>query len=305
MRTVKHLLSLFDFEREELRDILELAARIKRERGTAGVAKPLAEKSVAMIFSKSSTRTRISFQVGIYELGGHSMFFDKNQLQLGRGESVSDTAQVLSRYAHGLVVRTHAHEELETFASVSAIPVINALTDRFHPCQLVADLQTIQERAGRLDGIKVAFLGDGASNMANSWAIAADLAGIDLIIGAPAGYQPADDILSRLNGPGRVTVTDDPAAAARDADFVYTDVWVSMGFEDEATERIATLQPYQVNDELLSVASDDVLVMHCLPAYRGKEISAEVLDGPRSIVWDEAENRLHAQKAIMWRLIGC
>jgi ornithine carbamoyltransferase len=304
MKEVKHLLSLFDFEREELLDILDLAARIKRERGTAGVAKPLAEKSIAMIFSKSSTRTRISFQVGIYELGGHSMFFDKNQLQLGRGESVSDTAQVLSRYAHGLVVRTHAHEELETFASVSAIPVINALTDRFHPCQLVADLQTIQERAGRLDGVKVAFLGDGASNMANSWAIAADLAGIDLTIGAPAGYQPADDIMSRLNGPGSVTVTDDPAAAARDADFIYTDVWVSMGFEDEAAERIATLQPYQVNDALLSVASDEVLVMHCLPAYRGKEITAEVLDGPRSIVWDEAENRLHAQKAIMWRLIG-
>ncbi len=299
----RDLLSLKDVTETELKEILVLAADLKQRRGLSNTEKPLTGKTIAMIFGKSSTRTRVSFQVGIYELGGQSLFLDRNDLQLGRGETMSDTAEVLSRYAHGVIIRIHRHSGIEEYSQHSSIPVINALTDQFHPCQLLADLLTIQENAGRLSGVKVAYLGDGASNMANSWIIAAKLAGIDLRIGAPDGYHPAGTIIEDSKGPGKVTVTNDPVEAVSDANFVYTDVWVSMGFEDEADERRNQLRPYQVNSGLLTHAADDVKVMHCLPAKRGEEITDEVLDGPVSIIWDQAENRLHAQKAVLAKLV--
>jgi ornithine carbamoyltransferase len=299
----KHLLTLGDIASGELLALVDAARKLKKQRGAGDAPQPLSGKSIGMIFSKASTRTRVSFEVGIHELGGQALILGMDQLQLGRGETVADTARVLSRYLHGIVIRSHEHSGIEEFAENATIPVINGLTDRFHPCQLVADLQTIAESAGRLEGVSVAYLGDGASNMANSWAIAARLSGIELRIGAPDGYQPEGELLRNLSGPGTVTVTDDPVAAAKDVDFVYTDVWVSMGFEEEAGERLATMQPYQVNDALLSHAADDAKVLHCLPAYRGKEITADVVDGPRSLVWDQAENRLHAQKAVLSALI--
>ncbi|MCH2176299.1 MAG: ornithine carbamoyltransferase [Lentisphaeria bacterium] len=300
---MKHLLSLQDMTPEELVETLALAHEMKRLRGTAEHPKPLAGKSIAMIFSKSSTRTRVSFEVGVYELGGNPMFFNKDSLQLGRGEPIPDTAAVLSRYVHGIVIRYHSHEEVVELSESGTVPVVNALTDRFHPCQLLADLMTIEEHCGDLKGKKVAYIGDGASNMAYSWILAAKLAGIDLRIGAPKEYMPDLNSIDLPEGEGTISCIEDPMEACKDADVIYTDVWVSMGFEDEAQERLETLKPYQVNDVLLSSASEKVKVMHCLPAYRGKEITAEVLDGPKSIIWDEAENRLHAQKAILARLM--
>ncbi len=299
---MKHLLSLLDLNPAELAELLDLADELKSTRLEHGAAKPLAGRSVAMIFSKSSTRTRVSFQVGIYELGGNAMFFDKGTLQLGRGETMADTARVLSRYVHGIVIRYHAHADVVELAELGHVPVINALTDRYHPCQLLADLMTIREAAGRLAGLRVAYLGDGSSNMASSWVMAARLAGLELRIGAPVQYQPEPKIISGAPGNGAVVVSDDPAAAVKDADFIYTDVWVSMGCEAEAEDRLRTLKPYQVNAELMAAAPPGAKVMHCLPAYRGKEITAGILDGPQAIVWDQAENRLHVQKAVMARL---
>ena len=299
----RHLLSLHDFTMYELHDILARASRLKKERNEPIENKHLTGKSIALIFSKSSTRTRVSFQVGIYELGGNPLFFDQDELQIGRGESMSDTAMVLNRYVHGVVIRTHSHDSLIEYAQHSTIPVINALTDQFHPCQLVADLLTISEIKGRLHGIKVAYIGDGDNNLANSWIIAAKHSGIELAIGAPKEFQPNKALVDSAQGPGDVVVTDDPVLAVEDADFIYTDVWVSMGFEEEAKNRIKNLSPYQVNSDLVKHAKDDAKVMHCLPAHRGKEISSEVLDGPSSVVWDQAENRLHAQKAILAKLI--
>ena len=280
------------------------ALLLKKERSEPVKTQHLAGKTVGLIFSKSSTRTRVSFYAAIYELGGNPMFLDHDDLQLGRGESLSDTAKVLNRYVHGIAIRTHKHGSIVEYAQHSTIPVINALTDKYHPCQLLADLLTILELKGRLDGVKVAYIGDGANNMANSWVIAAKLAGIELRIGAPSQFQPAVSFLNSAKGTGTIHVTDDPVEAVRDADIVYTDVWVSMGFESESTERLKTLAPYQVNQDLIKHAGSDVKVMHCLPAHREQEVSSEVLDGPCSIVWDEAENRLHAQKAVLARLIS-
>lgn len=301
---LRHLRTLNDISGDELHAILHHADILKRDRNMPDAPRPLVGKSVAMIFSKSSTRTRVSFQVGIFELGGNALFFDRSQLQLGRGESVADTARTLSRYLHAVVIRTHDHEEFEAFAEAASIPVINALTDSYHPCQLLADLQTIREHAGTLHDVRCAFLGDGASNMGNSWVLAARKAGLHLTVGAPTGYQPAPEILDAATGPGTVTVTDDPTAAVRDAAFVYTDVWVSMGFEDQQSERLADLRPYQVNADLMKRAAPGAKFMHCLPAYRDKEVTAEVLDGPASVIWQQAENRLHAQKAALCHLIG-
>ncbi|MFT5127044.1 MAG: ornithine carbamoyltransferase [Rhodothermales bacterium] len=298
-----HLLTLADITPAELTALLALAATLKAERGNSSF-RPLAGKTVALIFSKASTRTRVSFEVGIQELGGNPIFLSAADLQLGRGEPMSDTAQVLSRYIHGAVIRTHAHADIIEFADSASIPVINALTDDYHPCQLLADLQTIAESAGRIEGVKVAYLGDGASNMARSWALAAYLSGIDLHIGAPDGYQLDLADLPDVPQQGSVTITDDVLAAAADADFVYTDVWVSMGFEAESQERLQDLQPYQVNARVMAAAKPDCKVLHCLPAHRGQEITADVLDGPQSIIWDEAENRLHAQKAVLAHLLG-
>ena len=293
----KDLMSLNDLSSEEIIQILDLAEDIKKNRGNE--AKILNGKSIGLIFLKSSTRTRVSFEVGVNELGGSPMYMDKTSLQVGRGESFADTANVLSRYLHGVVIRGHEHDDIADFAAACSIPVINALTDRFHPCQLLADMQLIKQYAGKLEGVKVGYFGDCASNMANSWILAAAKTGMELTLAGPEGFLPEQSIIDFAGNPSNVKVTNDAAEAAADADFVYTDVWVSMGFEDEAQDRSAVFYPYQVNDELLSGSSADVKVMHCLPAYRGKEITAEVLDGPRSIVWDEAENRLHAQKALM------
>ena len=298
-----HLLSLLDVSREGLDGILAHALRLKEERSEPVVTRHLAGKTIALIFSKSSTRTRVSFHAAIYELGGNPMFLDHDDLQLGRGESMSDTAKTLNRYIHAVIIRAHQHSSLVEYARHSAIPVINALTDKFHPCQLVADLLTILEHKGRLEGIKVAYIGDGANNMANSWVIAAKLMGMELRIGAPSEFQPPVSFLNSVKGAGSVKITDDPVAAVKGADIVYTDVWVSMGFENESSDRLKKLTPYQVNQSLMAHADKDVKVMHCLPAHREQEITAEVLDGPSSIVWDQAGNRLHAQKAILARLI--
>ncbi len=300
----KHILSLQDFTEDELEDLLTFAAQLKIERSNIDRNKLLVGKTIAMIFSKASTRTRVSFQAGIYELGGNSLFLDHNDLQLGRGESMSDTAKVLNRYIHAVVIRTHKHESLVEYAQHSTIPVINALTDKFHPCQLLADLLTIKVNSGRLEGIKVAYLGDGASNMAYSWAVAAKLAGIELRIGAPSRFQPDLSFTESLSGKGVVIVTDDPHQAVKDVDYIYTDVWVSMGFESEVEEREKLLMPYQVNNQIVKSASSGVKIMHCLPAKRGQEITSDVLDGPRSIIWDEAENRLHVQKAVLAKLVA-
>ncbi|MEA2012923.1 MAG: ornithine carbamoyltransferase [Verrucomicrobiota bacterium] len=298
----KHLLALTDISSQNLNDIIDLGIELKKTRGQSDYM-PLKGKSIGMVFTKSSTRTRISFEVGISELGGYPLFLGKNDLQLGRGENMSDTAKVMSRYLHAVVIRTHEHSGIETFAKHSEIPVINALTDKLHPCQLLADLMTIKEYSGHLENIKVAFLGDGASNMANSWIIAAKMMNMDLRIAAPEGYHPDLKIYDSAQGNGSLTVISDVSEAVKDVDYIYTDVWVSMGFEEEAKERIKILQPYQVNSKLVSLASDNVRIMHCLPAYRGKEITAEVLDGEKSIVWDEAENRLHAQKALLAKIL--
>ncbi len=304
MMKPRHLLSLQDFTEDELEDLLALAAQLKKERSNIDASKLLSGKTVAMIFSKASTRTRVSFQAGIYELGGNSLFLDHNDLQLGRGESMSDTAKVLNRYIHAVVIRTHKHESLVEYAQHSTIPVINALTDKFHPCQLLADLLTIKEHSNRLTGVKVAYLGDGASNMAYSWAVAAKLFSIELRIGAPSKFQLDRSCIESLSGKGEVIITDDPQRAVKDVDYIYTDVWVSMGFESEAEDRMTLLTPYQVNDQIVNSASPEVKIMHCLPAKRGQEITADVLDGPRSIIWDEAENRLHAQKAVLAKLVS-
>ena len=299
---MNHLISLADFTPESLIELLDLADKLKKERNNLDY-KPLAGKSIGMIFTKSSTRTRVSFEVGIQELGGTALFLSKNDIQIGRSESMSDTASVLSRYLHGIVIRCDEHETFMDYVQHSTVPVVNALTDDFHPCQLLADLQTIREHCGKLKGIKAAYIGDGASNMANSWILAAKLSGIDLTIAAPKAFHPKQEIVDLVEGPGSVTVTDNIEAAITGADVVYTDVWVSMGFEEEAKERLELLKPYQVNDKIMAFAKPSAKVMHCLPAYRGKEITASVIDGPQSIIWDEAENRLHAQKAVLVTLL--
>ncbi len=298
-----HLLTLNDITGDELSSLLATAVRLKANRGNS-TSRPLAGKTLVLIFSKSSTRTRVSFEVGINELGGCSLFMDQFDLQIGRGESFADTARVLSRYVHGVIIRTHQHEQLEEYAQHSSIPVINALTDRSHPCQLLADLLTIHENTGRLRDVRVTYLGDGANNMALTWIIAAQLSGIHLTIAAPPEYQPDPQFVATIKGGGSVVVTEDPIAAVANADYLYTDVWVSMGYESESSERLKVLAPYQINRSLMSHADATIRIMHCLPAKRGQEITSEILDSPASIVWDQAENRLHAQKALMTELFS-
>jgi ornithine carbamoyltransferase len=293
------LLTVEEMTISDLKELFKLSAKIKRERGRYK-PKPLAGKSVGMIFAKSSTRTRVSFEVGIRELGGFSIFLDQNDLQLGRGETIADTAKVLSRYLHAVVIRTYGHEDVIEFAKFANIPVINALTDKFHPCQILTDLFTIYEYSERVEGIKVAYLGDCASNVANSLIIAAKRAGLNLVLSSPEEYMPDKDIMQDTNiGKGVVQWEEDPFKAVENADYIYTDVWVSMGFESESKHRLKTLKPYAVTTDIVEAASPDVKIMHCLPAHRGEEISAEVIDSHASIVFDQAENRLHVQKAIL------
>lgn len=296
---MQHLLSLEQLGAAEIEGLLDLAAHLKRDRRAS--PQVLAGQQWALIFSKSSTRTRVSFEVGIRELGGQPMFLSSADIQLGRGEPIKDTARVLGRMVDGAIIRTYAQQDVVDFAAYSGLPTVNALTDDEHPCQILADLQTINERFGSWKGRRVCFLGDGDCNVARSWIWASARLGFELVIGAPQEFQPAADFMARVPG-GTVTVSDDPAAAVAGADVLYTDVWVSMGKEEEAAGRIETLRPWQVNAGLLARARPGALVMHCLPAYRGKEITEEVLEAQADLIFDQAENRLHAQKAVLVEL---
>ena len=292
----KDLLTIRDINRDDLEKIFELAAKLKQERGKVPFT-PLAGKSIGLIFAKSSTRTRVSFEVGVGELGGQPLYLDQGKMQVGRGETVADTANVLSRYLHGIVIRTFSQAGIEELARVATIPVINALTDDYHPCQIIADLLTIKEYSGKVDSsIRVAFYGDGKSNIANSLILAARLTGIELVISSPESVGINKSVAG--DAPN-VIWEKDPVKAAEGVDYFDTDVWVSMGFEEERAERMKVFAPYQVNSKLFEYAKKDAKFLHCLPAHRGEEVSADVMDSARSIVFDEAENRLHVQKAIM------
>jgi ornithine carbamoyltransferase len=292
-----HLLSIEALTGAQIESLVNLGASLKRSR--ADSPKVLTGQQWALIFTKSSTRTRVSFEVGIRELGGTPMFLSGADIQLGRGEPIKDTARVLGRMIHGAVIRTFAQQDVVDFAHYSGIPTINALTDDEHPCQILADLLTLQERLGAWQGKRVVFLGDGDCNVARSWIWAAVRGGFHMVIGAPKAFQPAASFLATLPDQANLTITDDPIAAVAGADAIYTDVWVSMGKEEEAKERIEILRPWQINAALLAHAKPGALVMHCLPAYRGKEITEEVMEANADLIFDQAENRLHAQKAIL------
>lgn len=303
-----HFLKETDFKPHQAAEVFTLAHAFKKGRGKH-TPPSLKGQTWAMIFSKSSTRTRVSFDVGIHELGGHPIFLNKNDIQLGRGESVYDTANVLSRFVHGLVVRTYEQKELEELSELGSIPVINALTDFLHPCQIYTDAFTMAERwsAGTnfmesLKGRKIAYFGDTANNIANSWILGAALFGMKLVLAGPEGYEPGDEIKKVLAESGHAptwSFTTDAEAAAKGADVIYTDTWVSMGQEEESAERIAAMRPYSVTSDLMKLAKPDALFMHDLPAYKGMEVQEDVLYGKQSVIFDEAENRLHTQKAIM------
>jgi ornithine carbamoyltransferase len=306
---MKHFLKETDFQHHELAEVFSRAREFKQQRGRTATP-VLAGQTWAMIFSKSSTRTRVSFEVGIHELGGHALFLNKNDIQLGRGETVEDTARVLSRFVHGVIIRTYEHREIEQLAAAGSVPVINALTDFLHPCQIYTDAFTAAERwagpkgdlVGSLKGRKIAYLGDTGFNMANSWILGASLFGMKIALAGPKGHEPGAEIQALLKKEGRkieYEFTTDPLAAVRDADIVYTDVWASMGQESEAEKRVAQMRPYAVTTKLFAAAKPDALFMHCLPAHAGEEVEQAVLDNPRCVIFDEAENRLHMQKAIM------
>lgn len=295
-----HFLTGEELDRTALEALLARAAELKAGRPTVG-AGALAHKSVALIFKKPSTRTRISFEVGVAELGATPLILRDDEMQLSHGESIADTARILSGYLHGIVIRSGSHEEVEQLAAASSVPVINGLTPLHHPCQVLADLLTMRERLGGLEGTRLAYVGDG-NNMARSLAILGAIAGVEVTIASPAGYQLEEGVGSE--GGQAAILTDDPREAVEGADAVYADVWVSMGDEDTADQRRADLAPFQINTELLEGASDRAIVLHCLPAHPGEEITEEVLYGERSAVWDEAENRLHAQKALLELLVG-
>jgi ornithine carbamoyltransferase len=296
----RDFLAIPDYSREELLALFDLAERMRKGKY---FEKPLTGKTLAMIFMKSSTRTRVSFEVGALQLGGHALFLSSRDVQLGRGEPIPDTARVLSRYVDGIMIRTFAHAEVEELAKFASVPVINGLTDLLHPCQVLADLLTVRQYLGTTDGRKVAWIGDG-NNMANSWINAAYRLGFDLTLACPEGYDPDKTILERAQSVANVRLVRDPQEAVEGADVVNTDVWASMGQEEEQAIREKAFKGYIVDDALMSRAQQDAIFMHCLPAHRGEEVSASVIDGPQSVVWDEAENRLHVQKAIMANTMG-
>jgi ornithine carbamoyltransferase len=293
---MNHLLSIESLTAAEILAIIDLAKRLKATRGQEAL-KPLAGECWGLLFSKSSTRTRVSFEVGIRELGGDALFLSSSEIQLGRGEPIEDTARVLGRMIHGAVIRTFKQSDIEIFAQLSGIPTINALTDEEHPCQILADLLTIEELRGSLEGVKVAFIGDADCNMGRSWIWAAARLGFELRLACPDLYRPPAELLERAGA--AVTITGDPEEAAHGADILYTDVWVSMGKEDEAVHRAAQFAPYQINDSVVKAAAPKAHVLHCLPAYRGKEITSEVFERNAGAIFQQAENRLHAQKAVM------
>src|SRR5262245_24482316 len=298
---MRHLLSIETLPRADMQTILVDAARMKKNRAQQ-TERPLSGQIWAMLFSKSSTRTRVSFDVGIRELGGQVIFLPTTEIQLGRGEPIKDTARVLGRIVHGAVFRTFAQKDVEEFSRYAAIPTVNALTDEEHPCQILADLFTFYEKRGPIEGRVVAFIGDGACNVVNSWIFAASKLGFELRIAAPKTFQPASELLKRAGG--RVVCTEDIRAAATGADLLYTDVWISMGKEAESGERIQQLSGYQINSALVRLAQPEALVMHCLPAYRGREIDEETFEANANTIFDQAENRLHAQKAILNWLVS-
>ena len=295
-------LTLRDLTSEEINTILERASELKSGKDASSC--PLIGKSIGLFFEKASTRTRISFQTGIYQLGAQAIYINPTELQLGRGETIEDTARVLSRYLHGIIIRTFAHEQIEKFAENSSIPVINGLTDLHHPCQVLADLMTIKEKKGSLKGIRLAYIGDG-NNVANSLIEAASLTGIEITLVCPKGYEPDNQIYKRALSDGAIlNILNDPELAVKDTNVIYTDVWVSMGQEKDLGEKKKAFKGYQVNKELLSNAKPDAMVMHCLPAHRGEEITDDVIDGEQSVVFDQAENRMHAQKGILALLLA-
>ena len=296
----KDFLKLSDLTRDEALKMLRKAADLKEKRKNGVSHQPLKGKSLGMIFSKQSTRTRISFEVAMFELGGHSLFLTGDQLQLGRGETIADSARVLSRYLHGILIRTYDFEDAAGLAKHASIPVINGLTDLNHPVQVLSDIFTIQEKLGKVDGVKVAYVGDG-NNVTYSWMTAASMFGIHLTVGCPSSCKPK--IPEDIDQSGSIEILEDPHAAVKDADIIYTDVWVSMGQEEKEDQKESALKPYQINRKLVESAKKDVLVMHCLPAHREMEITSEVMDGKHSIVFDQAENRLHLQKALLETLL--
>lgn len=299
----KDIISINDLTREEVNQILETTHILKMKQLLGEIYHPLKGKTLGMIFQKSSTRTRVSFEVGMWQLGGYALFLSANDLQLNRGETIADTARNLSRYLDGIMIRTFSHQDVVDLAEYSSVPVINGLTDLLHPCQVLSDLFSIKEKKQNLEGLKLAYIGDG-NNMAHSIMFGGAKMGMHVVICSPSGFEPDPEItrLSRLDATktgASINILDNPVEAVRTADVIYTDVWASMGQESEHEERLKSFSEYQVNGTLLENAKEDVLVMHCLPAHRGEEITDEVIDGPRSIVFDQAENRLHVQKAIM------
>ena len=300
----RHFLALHDFKEIELYGMLTLARELKEKQKKGAPHRLLDGKTVALIFEKASTRTRVSFEVGVFQLGGHALFMSSGTSQMGRGEPIKDSARVMARYCDGIMIRTFGQEIVEEFARYSDVPVINGLTDLFHPCQIMADLMTVIEHKRTYEGLKYAWVGDG-NNMANTWIEAAAIFGFDLVLACPQGYEPDSQVLSwaQAKAPGRITLTTDPKLAVTGADVINTDVWASMGQEAEQKVREEAFAGYCLDDTLLALAKPDCIVLHCLPAHRGEEISESVLEGKNSVVWDEAENRLHIQKAIMATLI--
>lgn len=299
----RDFISIHDFTGEEIELILETGAQLKKENKSGISHHHLEGKTLGMIFQKASTRTRVAFEVGMYQLGGHALFLSPRDIQLGRGESVQDTAQVLARMLDGIMIRTFDHEEVMELAKWADIPIINGLTDLLHPTQIIGDMMTIKEHKGILRGLKCVFVGDG-NNVSHSLLFGGAKVGMDVVVACPTGFEPDTDILSMARQDAQQTgaklsVMTDPQEAVRDADIIYTDVWASMGQEEQAEEKEAQFLRYQVNQQLMNLAKKDAIVLHCLPAKRGKEITDEIMDGPQSVVFDEAENRLHAHKAIM------
>lgn len=301
---MKDLISMADLSNEDIHELLDSAQDLKEKRARGKINEFLKNKSLAMIFEKPSTRTRVSFEVAMSELGGHGLYLNYKDIQLGRGEPISDTAEVLSRYVHGIAGRVNSHDTISEIAKYSTIPVINALSDLEHPCQILADLLTIQEYRNRIKNLKFTWVGDG-NNVCNSAILGCAIVGTDIAIACPEGYEPNNDIVKQAKKiGGNVSITHDPAEAADNADILYTDVWISMGDEEEREKRLNDLGDYQINSRLVDLAKNDAIVMHCLPAHRGEEITEDVLNGPHSVIFDQAENRLHAQKALILKLMG-
>jgi ornithine carbamoyltransferase len=303
----KHLLTLHDWSTEEILDTLKLAAQLKDEQKKGIEHHHLKGKTLGMIFSKSSTRTRVSFEVGMYQLGGSALFLSSNDIQLGRGETIYDTANVLSRFVDGIMIRTFKQSDVEDLAKYGTIPIINGLTDLVHPCQILADFQTVIEKKGKLKGLKMAFIGDG-NNVCHSLLYGCAKVGMDIAVATPVGYECDAEVVKNAMADAektgaKITITNSPEEAIKDADAVYADTWISMGQESEKEEKVKIFMPYQINKELFSKAKPDAIFLHCLPAYRGYEVTEDVIDGPNSVIFDEAENRLHAQKAVMVKLM--